>query len=196
MTAPNECVQASGAKLLLTRTEAQAHLAPLICVRVYFLSKFIDLMPANILLWAGLVSIQITALKSSEFSPVGAVCYFTASQERLRQLLLPDQSFHFVSFGSINPNRLILSEDAQGVSEENRQSTTLSLRSLWDRRAAGDLVTLIGRGTEPTSLSDILCKTSATMGRPQDIPSTYLKKKKKSLVLSHSFFPLGLTKGA
>lgn len=86
MTAPNECVQASGAKLLLTRTEAQAHLAPLICVRVYFLSKFIDLMPANILLWAGLVSIQITALKSSEFSPVGAVCYFTASQERLTAL--------------------------------------------------------------------------------------------------------------
>lgn len=46
-----------------------------------------------------------------------AVCYFTASQERLREFLLPEQNLHFVSFGSINPERLILSEDAQGVSE-------------------------------------------------------------------------------
>lgn len=31
MTVPTECDQADGAELLLTRTEAQAHQAPLIC---------------------------------------------------------------------------------------------------------------------------------------------------------------------
>lgn len=111
-----------------------------------------------------------------------ALCYFTASQERLRQFLLPEQNFQFVSFGSINPDRLILSETAQGVSEENMQSTTLSLWSLLDGRAAGDLVTLTGSGTEPTTPSDfdsLLSKTNATTGRPQDIPSTYKLKKKK-----------------
>lgn len=62
------------------------------------------------------------------------------------------------------------------------QSTTLSLWSLLDGRAAGDLVTLTGSGTEPTTPSDfdsLLSKTNATAGRPQDIPSTYKLKKKK-----------------
>lgn len=41
VTVPAERDQANGVELLLTRTEAQAHPAPLVCKRVYFLPKFI-----------------------------------------------------------------------------------------------------------------------------------------------------------
>lgn len=78
---PTERDQADGAKLLLTRTETQAHPAPLICKRVYFLPKLIHLT----LKTCKYPSVGRPGVKSKQLLCTNwAVCCFTASQERLR----------------------------------------------------------------------------------------------------------------